>query len=91
MRLVGFHGFGDAIAGRLVRVPHVGEAESAATVLVARKLGDCCLGTVCLVEFDDAGAAGAAVGFILDLCALDNADGGEEVYKVIVRGRPREL
>lgn len=43
------------------------------------------------VKFDDIGATGAAIGFVLDLSLLHWTDSGEEVDKVLVVGRTWEI
>lgn len=37
-------------------------------------------------ELDNTSALGAAIGLVLNLSALDLADGGEEVDKILVAG-----
>lgn len=44
-----------------------------------------------LLKLNNAGAAGATVRLVLDLSALDLADGGEELDEVVVAGGPRKL
>lgn len=43
------------------------------------------------VELDDTGAAGTAIGLVLDFGAIDLADGREQVNQVVIASGPRKL
>jgi len=79
------------LAVALVRVLDVVETKRSATVLVARELGDGGVSILVLLELDHAGSARATVGLVLDLSTLNLADRGEQLYKVFVAGRPRQV
>ena len=49
------------------------------------------LGIFLLLELNDTGSTRAAVGLILDLSALNFANGREELYKILVAGRPGQV
>ena len=55
------------------------------------KLTDRCLGISSLGELNDTGSARATVGLILNLGTLDLANRGEELDKILVASRPREV
>jgi hypothetical protein len=55
------------------------------------QLTDSRLRVCLLLKLDDAGATRAAIGLILDLSALDLANGGEEFNQIFIAGRPRKL
>lgn len=65
------------------------QAERTSTILVTRELGDGCLGVFDGIEANNTSAAGATIGFVLDFSLLDLANGGEELNKILVAGRPR--
>jgi hypothetical protein len=75
----------------LVGVLDVGEAEGTAAVHVLLELGDRSGGVVLRTELDDTGATRATVGLVLNLRALDLADGSEELDQVLVAGAPGEV
>lgn len=67
------------------------QAKRAATVLVTGELGD---GSVCVVnsvEANNTSAARASVWLVLNLGLLNLADCGEELNKILIAGRPRQL
>ena len=75
----------------LVGVLDEGEAERTATVHVLLELGDGSLGVFEGAELDNTGTAGATVGLVLDLGALDLADSSEELDQVLVAGAPGQI
>lgn len=69
----------------------VAEAQGSVAVLVSLELGDGRLRRVRVFETDYARASGAAAGFVLDFSLLDLADGREQLDKIFVARRPRQL
>jgi hypothetical protein len=75
----------------LVGVLDVRQAEGTATVHVLLELGNGGGRIVLRAELDHTGTARATVGLVLNLRALDLADGGEELDQVLVAGAPGEV
>ena len=75
----------------LTTVLDIGEAERTTTVLVACEFGDGSLGVRLRAELHNTRACRATVRLVLDLGALDLADGGEELNKILVAGAPWQL
>jgi type IV secretory pathway VirJ component len=75
----------------LVGVLDVGEAEGTAAVHVLLELGDSRSCVVLGAELDDTGATRATVGLVLNLRALDLADGGEQLDQILVAGAPGKV
>lgn len=81
----------DAGTGAHVHILDKGDAERTTAILVAGKLGDGRLCGLRIVELDHTGAAGAAIGLVLDLRAFDLADGGEQIDQIFIAGGPGQL
>ena len=75
----------------LVGVLDEGEAERTATVHVLLELRNRSLSVLLGAELDNTGTAGATVGLILDLCALDLTDSSEQLDEVLVAGAPGQV
>lgn len=75
----------------LVDVLDVREPERTVAVGVALEFGDGGSSVLLIGELDYTGAARASIWLVLNLGALDLADGGEELNHVLVAGAPRQL
>lgn len=70
---VGFH----SIASILISVFDIGQPEWSAAIDVTSEFGNGGFSIVAAVKFDHTSATRSTIGFILDLCSLDLANGGE--------------
>lgn len=77
--------------GAAVLVLGIVETQWTTTVRVALELLDSRLSIALVTELDHTCTTRAAVGLVLDLCALDAADRLEELDKVLVAGTPWQL
>lgn len=75
----------------LVGVAHVSQAKWATAVRVALELGEGLCSVFLLGKLNDTSATGATSRLVLNLCALDFADGGEELDEIVVASAPRKL
>lgn len=67
------------------------QAQRTSTVLVALELLDCGVRGIGIVKANDARAARATAGLILDLGLLYLTNSREELDEILIAGRPREL
>jgi len=80
-----------AAEGLLVGILDVRQTKRASTVLIARELGNGSCSVVLVVEFDNTGSTRTSVGLVLNLRALDFANGCEKLNQILVAGGPGKL
>jgi hypothetical protein len=90
-RSVGLDVHGRHGGAGLVVVLDVREAKRTATVHVLLEFRDGSSGVLLGAELDNTGAAGATVGLVLDLSALNLTDSSEELDEVLVASAPRKV
>lgn len=82
-----FHG----ISAALVQVLDEAEVQGTTTILITLELGDGGFGGFGSVESNDTRTTRPAARLVLDLSLLNLADCGEELHKIVVASRPRQL
>lgn len=85
--MVSIHG----VSTTRLEISDKAEAQLASAVLIALELGNSCVCSLGRVEADDASASGAAAGFVLNLCLLHVTNRAEQLDKILIAGRPRQL
>lgn len=78
-------------ASTRVKVLDETQTERTSTILITLELLDRGVGGVGIVEANDARAAGATAGLILNLSLLYLTNSREELDEILIAGRPREL
>ena len=64
------------------------DVEGTTTVLVSLKLVDSSFCRISIIKADNSASPRATTWFVLNLCLLNLADCGKELYQIIVAGGP---